>query len=66
MPWSDDWDWEDEDYREMMEERRYWLDWADGVLNQDPEPGEAPGSWRPRRTSPWIRISPMRSWRPLP
>ncbi len=43
MPWSDDWDWEDEDYREMMEERRYWLDWADGVLNQDPEPGEAPG-----------------------
>jgi hypothetical protein len=33
---------EDEDYREELEERRYWLDWADGVLNQDPEPGEAP------------------------
>jgi hypothetical protein len=42
MTWNDDWMGEDEDYREELEERRYWLDWADGVLNQDPEPGEAP------------------------
>ena len=41
MPWNDDgMDWEGEDYREELAELRYWLDWADGVLNQNPEPGE--------------------------
>lgn len=46
MLWDDDMGWEieedlDWEDREALEEYRYWLDWADGVLNQDPEPGEA-------------------------
>jgi len=77
MLWDDDMGWEieedlDWEDREALEEYRYWLDWADGVLNQDPEPGEAseaeaevdllPGPELPEEVLEALAEAPLAYW----